>query len=106
VDPVGRKSTWLAVALAAVASAATLVGLQANNAAFLGVFPALGYAALVLPVRLSVVVVGAALVSVSVAWLSNGRAPIVGIISRSAPAVRTRCVPAGKTPAAGHLLRR
>ena len=40
-------------ALLAVASAATLVGLQPNGAAFLGVFPALGFAALVLPVRLS-----------------------------------------------------
>jgi len=70
----------LAVLLVAVASAAALVGLQANNAGFLGVFPALGLAALALPVRLSAVVAVAALGSVSAAWVSNGRAPIVGIV--------------------------
>ena len=69
----------LTVLLAAVASAAALVGLQANSAAFLGVFPAVSLAALILPVRLSTVVVGAALGAVSAAWLANGRAPIAGI---------------------------
>ena len=43
----------LAVLLAAVVSAAALVGLQANSAGFLGVFPAVSLAALILPVRLS-----------------------------------------------------
>jgi signal transduction histidine kinase len=75
-----RPAVQLTVALVAVAAAAALVGVQGNNAAFLGVFPALGYAALVLPVRLSVIVAGAALVSVSAAWVANGRAPIAGII--------------------------
>ncbi len=70
----------LAVPLLAVASAATLVGLQANGAAFLGVFPALGFAALVLPVRLSAVVAGAAIAAVSAAWVTYGRAPIAGIV--------------------------
>jgi signal transduction histidine kinase len=70
----------LAVPLLAVASAATLVGLQANGAAFLGVFPALGFAALVLPVRLSAVVAGAAIAAVSAAWVAYGRAPIAGIV--------------------------
>jgi signal transduction histidine kinase len=78
--PLTQPAVQLAVALAAVASAAALVGLQANNAAFLGVFPALCYAALVLPVRLSIVVVGAAVVSVSAAWVSNGHPSIPGII--------------------------
>ena len=63
-----------------MASAAALVGLQANGAAFLGVFPALGFAALVLPVRLSAVVAGAAIGAVSAAWVSNGRTPIAGIV--------------------------
>jgi len=70
----------LAVPLLAVASAATLVGLQANGAVFLGVFPALGFAALVLPVRLSAVVAGAAIAAVSAAWVAYGRAPIAGIV--------------------------
>jgi len=63
-----------------VASAAALVGLQANHAGFLGVFPALGFAALVLPVRLSAVVAGAAVGAVSAASVSNGRTPIAGIV--------------------------
>jgi signal transduction histidine kinase len=75
-----QPAVQLAVPLLAVASAATLVGLQANGAAFLGVFPALGYAALVLPVRLSAVVAGAAIAAVSAAWVANGRAPIAGIV--------------------------
>jgi signal transduction histidine kinase len=75
-----RPAVQLAVALLAVASAAALVGLQGNNAGFLGVFPALGYAALVLPVRLSAVVAGAAIAAVSAAWVANGRAPVAGII--------------------------
>ena len=64
----------------AVVSAAALIGLQGNGAAFLGVFPAVGLAALVLPVRLGAVVAGAAAAAVSAAWLSNGRAPIAGIV--------------------------
>ena len=75
-----QPAVQLAVPLLAVASAATLVGLQANGAAFLGVFPALGFAALVLPVRLSAAVAGAAIAAVSAAWLANGRTPIAGIV--------------------------
>jgi len=70
----------LAVLLVAVASGAALIGLQGNSAAFLGVFPAICLAALVLPVRLSALVAGLAAGAVSVAWLANGRAPIAGII--------------------------
>ena len=70
----------LAVLVMAVASAAALIGLQGNNSAFLGVFPAVCLAALVLPVRLSVLVAGVAVSSVSVAWLVNGRTPIAGIV--------------------------
>jgi signal transduction histidine kinase len=70
----------LAVLLMAVASAAALIGWQGNGAAFLGVFPAVCLAALVLPVRLSAVVAGVAAGAVSVAWLVNGRAPIAGIV--------------------------
>jgi signal transduction histidine kinase len=69
-----------AVLLLAVAAAAALIGLQANNAAFLGVFPALSMAALALPPRLSALVAAAAVAAVSAAWLSNGRAPVVGIV--------------------------
>ena len=48
----------LAVLVIDVASAAALIGLQGNDAAFLGVFPAVCLAALVLPVRLSALVAG------------------------------------------------
>jgi signal transduction histidine kinase len=70
----------LAALLIAVVSAATLIGLQGNGAAFLGVFPAVCMAALVLPVRVSACVAGLAVGAVSVAWLANGRAPIAGIV--------------------------
>ena len=70
----------LAVLLIAVVSAAALIGLQGNGAAFLGVFPAVCLAALVLPVRLSALVAGVAAGAVSAAWLADGRAPIAGIV--------------------------
>jgi len=70
----------LAVLVIAVVSAAALIGLQGNGAAFLGVFPAVCLAALVLPVRLSALVAGVAAGAVSAAWLANGRAPIAGIV--------------------------
>jgi len=60
-----RPAVRMAVLLLAVAAAAALVGLQGNDAAFLGVFPAVCMAALVLPVHLSVAVAGAAIVAVS-----------------------------------------
>jgi signal transduction histidine kinase len=74
-----EPAVQLAVLLAAVVSAAALIGLQGNGAAFLGVFPAVCMAALVLPVRLSAVVAGVAVGAVSVAWVANGGAPIAGI---------------------------
>ena len=74
------SAVQLAVLLAAVISAAALIGLQGNGAAFLGVFPAVCLAALVLPVRLSALVAGVAAAAVSVAWLANGQAPIAGIV--------------------------
>jgi signal transduction histidine kinase len=70
----------LAVLLLAVAGAAALIGLQGNGAGFLGVFPAVCLAGFVLPARLSAVVAGAAIGAVSAAWVSNGRAPIAGIV--------------------------
>jgi len=75
-----RPEVQLAVLLAAVVSAAALIGLQGNGAAFLGVFPAVSLAALILPVPLGAVVAGVAVGAVSVAWLSNGRTPIAGIV--------------------------
>ena len=74
------SAVQLAVLVIAVVSAAALIGLQGNGAAFLGVFPAVCLAALVLPVRLSALVAGVAAGAVSVAWLANGRAPIAGIV--------------------------
>jgi signal transduction histidine kinase len=74
------SAVQLAVLVMAVVSAAALIGLQGNGAAFLGVFPAVCLAALVLPVRLSALVAGVAAAAVSVAWLDNGRAPIAGIV--------------------------
>jgi signal transduction histidine kinase len=70
----------LALLVIAVVSAAALIGLQGNDAAFLGVFPAVCLAALVLPARLSALVAGVAAGAVSAAWLANGRAPIAGIV--------------------------
>jgi signal transduction histidine kinase len=70
----------LAVLLLAVAGAAALIGWQGNGAAFLGVFPAVCMAALVLPVRLSALVAAAAAVAVSVAWLADGRTSITSIV--------------------------
>jgi len=78
--PKARPAVELTVALAAVASAAALVGLQANKASFLGVFPALSYAALALLAGLSTVVLGAAIGSVSAAWASNAGMPVAGIV--------------------------
>jgi signal transduction histidine kinase len=75
-----RPAVQLAVLLIAVAGAAALIGLQANGAAFLGVFPALGMAALVLQDRLSALVAAATVAAVSAAWVANGRAPIAGIV--------------------------
>lgn len=66
--------------LLAVAGTAALIGLQGNGAAFLGVFPAVCLAALVLPVRLSGVVLGAAVGAVSAAWAAYGRADVAGIV--------------------------
>jgi signal transduction histidine kinase len=74
------RAAQLAVLLVAVVSAAALIGLQGNGAAFLGVFPAVCLAALVLPARLSAAVAGMAVGAVSAAWLANGRAPIAGIV--------------------------
>ena len=74
------SAVQLAVLVIAVVSAAVLIGLQGNGAAFLGVFPAVCLAALVLPVRLSALVAGVAAAAVSAAWLANGRAPIAGIV--------------------------
>ena len=77
---VRSSAIQLAVLLLAIAGAASLIGLQGNRAAFLGVFPAVCLAALVLPVHLSGVVVGVAVGAVSAAWVSNGRSPIAGIV--------------------------
>jgi signal transduction histidine kinase len=74
------SAVQLGVLLIAVVSAAALIGLQGNGAAFLGVFPAVCMAALVLPVRLSALVAGVAVIAVSAAWLANGGAPITGIV--------------------------
>ena len=74
------SAVQLALLVIAVVSAAALIGLQGNGAAFLGVFPAVCLAALVLPARLSALVAGVAAAAVSAAWLANGRAPIAGIV--------------------------
>ena len=74
------SAVQLAVLVIAVVSAAALIGVQGNGAAFLGVFPAVCLAALVLPVRLSALIGAAAAAAVSVAWRWNGRTPIAGIV--------------------------
>jgi signal transduction histidine kinase len=75
-----QPAVQVAVLLLAVAGAAALIALQGNGAAFLGVFPALCLAALVLPVHLSAVVAGAAIGAVSAAWVADGRAGIAGLV--------------------------
>ena len=80
VADLARLAIRMAVLLLAVAAAAALVGLQGNDAAFLGVFPAVCMAALALPVHLSVAVAGAAIVAVSAASAADGRAGIVGVV--------------------------
>ncbi|HET7018518.1 MAG TPA: histidine kinase [Streptosporangiaceae bacterium] len=75
-----RPSLKSAELLAAVGSAAALIGLQSNGAAFLGVFPAIGMAASVLPISLGAVVAGGAVTAVSAAWLADGRVPFAGIV--------------------------
>ena len=69
------SAAQLAVLFVAVVSAAALIGLQGNGAAFLGVFPAVCLAALVLPVRLSALVAVVAAAAVSVAWHGTGAPP-------------------------------
>jgi signal transduction histidine kinase len=71
--------TRFAVLLVVVGTAAWLIDLQANRAAFVGVIPALAVAAFVLPIRLAVVLVVAAISAVSGAWLAVGGTPILGI---------------------------
>jgi len=78
--PKPRPAAELVLPLAAVAAAAALLGLQGNKAAFLGVFPSLSYAALALPIRLSTVALGAAIASVSAAYLSSGGTPVAGVV--------------------------
>lgn len=75
-----RPGVQLTMLLIAVAGAAALIGLQANGAAFLGVFPAVGMGALALPGGLSALVAGATVAAVSAAWVSNGHAPVAGIV--------------------------
>ena len=70
----------LVAALTAIASAAAIIGLQGNGAAFLGVFPVMSAAALMLPSGLREVVAAAAVVAVSAAWAVHGRTPVAGII--------------------------
>jgi len=74
------SAAQLAMLLVAVAGAATLIGLQPSGAGFLGVFPAVSLAAMVLPARLSAIVAGVALAAVSAAWAGLRHTPTVGII--------------------------
>jgi signal transduction histidine kinase len=74
-----RPSLLAALLVIAVVSTAALLAIQANGAAFLGVFPAVSLAALVLPERLSGLVAAVAVTAVSAAWVS-GRTPVAGIV--------------------------
>jgi len=70
----------VAVMIVAVLSAASLVGLQPDGPGFLGVFPAIGAAAMRIPTRLSAVVVGVALAALAVAWGLRGNHPVDGVV--------------------------
>jgi len=74
-----RPPLLTALLVVAVVSTAALLAIQANGAAFLGVFPAVSMAALVLPERLSGLVATVAVTAVSAAWVS-GRTPVAGIV--------------------------
>ena len=78
--PEPGRAVRLAMLLIAVASPAVLIGLQGNGAGFLGVFPPIALAALVLPVPLSAAVAGAAAAAVSAAWVVGGGTPVAGIV--------------------------
>ena len=70
----------LPLLLVAVLSSAVLVGLQNNGPGFLGLFPAVGMAALRLPPRLSGAVAGVAIAAVAVAYPQAGHRPVAGIV--------------------------
>jgi len=75
-----RPAQLFVIVLVVVLAAAALIDLQANHAAFIGVFPALTVAALALPPRLAAVIAGVALCAVTGAWLLTGNTAIYGIV--------------------------
>jgi signal transduction histidine kinase len=74
------QAIQLAVVLIAVISAAAIVGIQGNGAAFIGVFPVVSLAALQLPTAISATVAGTAVAAVSAAWTWHGDVRVAGII--------------------------
>ena len=66
--------------LLAVLSSAALVGLQPDGPGFLGVFPAVGAAAMRLPARRGALVVGVAVVALALAWALGSDHPVDGVV--------------------------
>ena len=63
-----------------VVSAAVLVALQTDGPGFLGVFPAVGAAALRLPRRSALGVAAVAVAALAVAWAATGNHPVNGVV--------------------------
>jgi signal transduction histidine kinase len=70
----------LPLLLVAVLSSAALVGLQRDGPGILGLFPAVGMAALRLPPRLSAAVAGVGIAAVAVAYPMTGHRPVAGVV--------------------------
>jgi len=78
--PAAAPNIQLPLLIVVVVSAAALVGLQPNGPGFLGVFPAVGAAALRLPARPGAVVAGIAVATLAAAWAIGGRHPVAGVV--------------------------
>ncbi|MBV9411969.1 MAG: sensor histidine kinase [Acidimicrobiia bacterium] len=75
-----RSHLQLYAILLAVLSSAALVGLQPNGPGYLGMFPAIGAAAMRLPVRVGAFVAGVAVVALAVAWGLGSDHPVDGVV--------------------------
>lgn len=78
--PLAPPAVQLPLMVAAVLSAAALVGLQPDGSGFLGVFPAVSAAALRLPARSGAAVTGLAVAALAVAWTLSGSHAVVGVV--------------------------
>jgi signal transduction histidine kinase len=79
--PSSESRALFPLLVAVVLAAAALVGLQPNGPGFLGVFPAVAAAALLLAPRPAGVVASLAVMALAAAWaLGGGHRPVIGIV--------------------------